>query len=74
MESPEALAICQQRLRVWSYKLAVEVATPVLLLGVKQGEGAGSLVLCTPQNMDTYAVRGLLMKALRELPENGSHV
>jgi len=74
VEGPEALIISRERLRRWAAKLAVEVATPVLLLGVKQGEGAGSLVLCTPRNMDTSAVRGLLMRALRELPDNGSHV
>lgn len=73
MERLEALAICRNRLEVWANTLGGEVATPVLLLGVKQGENAGSLVLCFPGNLPAYAVRELLSAALRALPANGRH-
>ena len=73
MEKSEALAICQERLGRWGEKLAGEVATPVLLLGAKQGEGAGGLVLCTAEDVRRSDLRTLLIGALQALPENGSH-
>jgi len=71
MDKPEALAICRECLATWADKLAGELATPVLLLGVKHGEN--SLVLCVPKDAETNAIRTLLMAALRALPSNGSH-
>jgi hypothetical protein len=74
MEKSEALSICQERLSRWADKLAGEVATPVLLLGVKHGEGAGGLVLCITEDVRKDDLRALLIGALQALPANGSHV
>ena len=71
MENPEALAICRERLEAWANVLGGEVATPVLLVGVRQGDNAGSLVLCCTKDLSLSAIRGFLSSALSALPSNG---
>ena len=73
MDKLTAAAICQERLARWVADLASETATPMLLVGIKQGENMGELVLCVTEDLETNAIRAFLMAALRELPSNGSH-
>jgi hypothetical protein len=55
---------------MWSELLASDLATPVLLLGVKHPDGG--LVLCCVEETSKPALRGFLEAALRALPANGS--
>jgi hypothetical protein len=70
MDRSTALAICQERLGMWSELLAVDLATPVALLGVKHPDGG--LVVCYLDETPIPALRAFLEAALRALPANGS--
>lgn len=60
-------AITAQRLAHWAEKLASEVATPFVLLGVSHGDKRGQLVICVvdDEEVTKQTIVAFLRSAIR---------
>lgn len=59
--------ITNERLRRWAKKLAIEHATPTVLVGIGHDHKSGRLVVCTVEDISNDELRAMLVYALKEL-------
>jgi hypothetical protein len=67
MTSQQIIDIGTERLDRWRALLALEHATPALLLGISHDHKSGALVICAVEEMTNAGIRLLLRGALRLL-------
>ncbi len=61
------LEICTERLSSWAVDLALDHATPALLVGIGHDQNSGDVHLCMCENMPMEQMEKILRFALAEV-------